>query len=177
FNTQFKEGKYLEAESTAMKASELDPDNGVATAAVYMARRQRAVVDFRDIKERREGTLLNSLNEAEDEGPPAISRNPIHYDKDSWSRVKGRGPLSPIKLGRPSEAEKEIERQLTLPVSITFEKTPLADALEELRRVNNINIDIDTPALQAQGINPRSEIDIRLDRVSLKSALNLMLHK
>src|SRR5262249_42217647 len=55
FNPQFKEGKYLEAESTAMKASELDPDNGVATAAVYMARRQRAVVDFRDIKERREG--------------------------------------------------------------------------------------------------------------------------
>src|SRR5262249_30481733 len=117
------------------------------------------------------------LNDAEDEGNPAVIKEKMTYDKATWERIKGRQPLTPIKLGRPTEAEKEIERQLSLPVSITFEKTPLADALEELRRINGINIALDTPALQQQGINPRSEIDIRLDRVSLKSALNLMLHK
>ena len=59
FNGLFKEGKYLEAENIAMKVSELDPDNGVAAAAIYMARQQRRVNEYRDIKNgRRPGPTL-----------------------------------------------------------------------------------------------------------------------
>ena len=40
FNDSFKAGKYTEAETAAMKAHELDPDNETATAAMLLAKRQ-----------------------------------------------------------------------------------------------------------------------------------------
>src|SRR5262249_37215093 len=43
FNALFKDGKYQEAESIAMRVLELDADNGVAAAAIHLARRQRGV--------------------------------------------------------------------------------------------------------------------------------------
>src|SRR5262249_36116189 len=45
FNALYKEGKYVEAGSLAMRAHELDPDNPVVTAAVLMAKRHQALKD------------------------------------------------------------------------------------------------------------------------------------
>src|SRR5262249_8002742 len=69
FDSKFKEGKYQEAEALAMRAHDLDPDNGVAAAAIYMARRQRNVNDYRNIKEERERGTLDGLNDADRMGP------------------------------------------------------------------------------------------------------------
>jgi type II secretory pathway component GspD/PulD (secretin) len=176
FNVKFKEGKYLEAESLAMKANELDPDNGVAAAAIYMARRQRDVKEYRDIKDRREGTTLHTLNESEDEGPPNIANDRVNYDKERWDRASQRKPLTPIIMKRYNEKEKAIERRLSTPISLSFEGAKLREVLDDLRNVHGINIVVDNPALQEAGISIDSPISIKLDQVSLKSALNLLLH-
>jgi type II secretory pathway component GspD/PulD (secretin) len=177
FNDLFKEGKYLEAENIAMKAGDLDPDNGVISAAIYMARRQRDIKVAKNSKESRERFLLTGLNDAEDEGPAtAIVEGETFPSKEKWARAKKRTPLSPITLTHPSEREKTILRRLTTPVSVSFEEAPLKAVINELRDVNGINIVIDYPALQEQGISLDSPISIKLDQVSLKSALNLILH-
>jgi type II secretory pathway component GspD/PulD (secretin)/tetratricopeptide (TPR) repeat protein len=177
FNALYKEGKYLEAESIAMKASDLDPDNGVISAAVYMARRQRDVKDARDAKDSRERLFVKALNSVENEGPADIIENDEHIDKERWERARKRPPLSPITLTHPSEKEKAILRRLSTPTSLSFEGASLKTVINELRDVNGINIVIDDPALQEAGISLDSSISIKLDQVSLKSALNLILHK
>ena len=177
FNGLFKEGKYLEAENIAMKVSELDPDNGVAAAAIYMAREQRRVNEYRDIKDGREDWALRSASttpSARDR--PRSSRTARNTTRSAGRRPR-RKPLSPIKLGRPTEKEKMIQRRLSVPVSVSFDGAPLKSVINELRDINGINIDIDDPALQEAGISLESPITIKLDGVSLKSALNLILHK
>ncbi|MFO0879688.1 MAG: hypothetical protein U0840_20265 [Gemmataceae bacterium] len=177
FNTLFKEGKYLEAESLAMRALELDPDNGVASAAVYMARRQRDVTAYRKIKDGRERMNLTALNDAENEpGADAVEKG-VSYDQERWKEANKRKPIEPLKIGRTSEKEKAIQSQLSTPISISFDSTPLKQVLEELRDVHGINIVPDMPAMQEAGVSVESPISIKLDRVSLKSALNLILHQ
>ncbi len=175
FNDLFKEGKYLEAESIAMKASDLDPDNGVISAAVYMARRQRDVKDYQKIKDGRERFVLIGLNEAEKEGPASAIDDGETFEQERWKRARTRKPLSPITLTHPSEKEQQIMRRLSTPVSVSFEEAPLKAVINELRDVNGINMVIDFPALQQQGISLDSPISIKLDQVHLKSALNLIL--
>ncbi len=177
FNALFKEGKYLEAENMAMKAADLDPDNGVISAAVYMARQQRRVIEYKNIKDGREEMVLKGLNNAEDEGPAGVISEGEVFDKERWERARKRQPLSPITLSKPNEKEKAIMRRLSTPVSLSFEGAPLKAVINELRDINGINIVIDDPALQEAGIDLASPISIKLDQVSLKSALNLILNK
>ena len=174
FNTLFKEGKYQEAEALALRALELDPDNGVASTAVFMARRQRDVTTFRKIKQGRDKMTLDALNDAEDEGPAEAIKG-MAIDKERLQRASKRKALDPITLGRTTEKTKQIQRSLSTPVNISFENTPLSQALSELRDLHGINIVPDTQALQEEAINLDSPISIKLENVSLKSALNLML--
>jgi type II secretory pathway component GspD/PulD (secretin) len=177
FNTLYKEGKYLEAESLAMRAMELDPDNGVASAAVFMARRQRAVTEYQGIKDRRAEFARKGLNDADDPGSVGALDKGVEYDNDRWKVAKNRKGYEPFTLGRPSEKEKAIERQLSAPISISFDNTPLKQVLDELRDYHGINIVDDKQALQEAGVSLESPISIKLDRISLRSALNLILHQ
>jgi type II secretory pathway component GspD/PulD (secretin) len=176
FNNLYRDGKYLEAESVAMKVLDLDPDNGVATAALMMAKRQRAVHDARDVKASREEWSLDALNDAE-RAPPAQAMRGEAFDKEVWEKARTRQPISPITIKRQNDKEKMIERRLSVPVSVSFDNAPLKSVIDELRNLNGINIDIDEPSLQEQGISVESPISIKLDQVSLKSALNLILQK
>lgn len=177
FNALYKDGKYLEAESMAMRALELDPDNGVASAAVFMARRQRSVSEYQKVKDSRNEFVRQGLNDAEDEGPAGAIKSGVEYSKDGWERAKNRKPNEPIQIGRTSEKAKAIERQLSNPLSISFDSTPLNQVLNELRDYHGINIVTDKPALDEAGVSLESPISIKLDRISLRSALNLILHQ
>jgi type II secretory pathway component GspD/PulD (secretin) len=177
FNTLFKEGKYLEAESLAMRALELDPDSGVASTAVYMARRQRDVTGYEKIKHERERLNLAALNNAEREQGHRAIESGVDYDEERWKTARNRKATDPVKIGKPSEKEKLIERQLSTPITVSFDSTPLRSVLDELRDYHGINIVADLPAMQEAGVNLESPISIKLDKVSLKSALNLILHQ
>src|SRR5262249_8598674 len=159
------------------RAHDLDPDNGVAAAAIYMARRQRNVNDYRNIKEERERGTLDGLNDADRMGPVGALKVGVEYNRDRWDEVKGRKPLTPIRLDRLKESEREIQRKLATPVTMNFEGAPLKQVIEDLRDVNGINIVVDRPALQSEGIDLESQVTIKLNKVSLKSALNLLLHQ
>jgi len=176
FNTLFREGKYVEAESLAMRAHELDPDNGIVTAAVYMARQQRRVNDYKAIKSNREEIVLTSLNDAEKEGPPSVIGDGIHVDKNRSEVSRQRTPLDSIAGPRKKEGEREIERKLNTPVNLNFTDVPLKSVIEDLRAYNGINIYVDEPALNEAGISLDHPVSVKLEHVSLKSALNLLLH-
>ncbi|HMC64714.1 MAG TPA: hypothetical protein VKI65_07230, partial [Gemmataceae bacterium] len=71
--------------------------------------------------------------------------------------------------------EREIERKLTSPVSVDFKDTPLSQALSDLHEWSSINIVPDSAALQEEGIALDRPVTLKLEAVSLKSALNILL--
>jgi type II secretory pathway component GspD/PulD (secretin)/tetratricopeptide (TPR) repeat protein len=180
YDTYYKDGKYKEAEMVAMRAHELDPDNAGAAAAVHVAHIQRNQAEFAGIKNRREEMTLHGLNDAEDEGPAAVTtKEPIDFDAERFEIAKNRkvfppdGKLITIK----TEKEREIERRLDLPISFDFKDTPLKQVIEDLRDWTGINIVPDQPALDDENISLDRPVTMHLEGVATKSALNLLLHQ
>src|SRR5581483_1609599 len=173
----FKDGKYEESEALALRAKEIDPDNPYATAAVYLAQRNKNVNEFKKIKDSREEMVLHSLNQAENEGPAAIASNPLVYDEETWKKASRRKSLEGITTTERTEAERKIERLLTKPVTLSFTNQPLQQVLEDIGQWKGVNIYIDTRALEEQGISQSRPVSIKLDQVALKSALNLILRE
>ncbi|HZY88190.1 MAG TPA: hypothetical protein VFE78_25365 [Gemmataceae bacterium] len=77
---------------------------------------------------------------------------------------------------KATDKEREIEHKLNTPVSMNFVDQTLKTVLDDIHSWNNINIYVDEPALVQEGISLDHPITIRLEQVSLKSALNLILH-
>src|SRR5262249_8039085 len=153
----------------------LDPDSGVASAAVHMARMHRRADYAKTIKASREALFVGALNDVENQKGAGAIEGGIDIDPDRLKIASKRSPLSPITLGRAGEKEKAIERKLSTPTSLNFEHAPLKTVIGDLRDVHGINIVEDIPALQEEGISLDSPVSIKLDQVSLKSALNLIL--
>jgi type II secretory pathway component GspD/PulD (secretin) len=179
YNTFFKEGKYKEAEMYAMQAKELDPDDPVAAAAIYTARIQGNSVQYKDAKKRREDLFVHSLNYAEDPGPEVDSLHPLAIDPAITMQNKGRKPIDVTSLAKiKNEQERKIYRRLEAPVSsLDYKDTPLKQILDDLQVTTAINIVPDEPALNDAGISLDKPVTMRLEGVSLKSALNLLLHQ
>ena len=177
FNQNFKEGKYLEAESYAMRAHELDPDNAMAAAAMSMAKTQRSISVAKKNKAEKEKFFLDELNATDKLGPPLEMDKPLDVNPEMVDRRNKRQNLSSItSTTRKSEKEKEIESKLTTPVNLNFNNTLLREAIEDIRSFYGINIVPDMPALEEEGISLDRPVNLKLEQVSLKSALSLLLH-
>lgn len=83
---------------------------------------------------------------------------------------------SPVKDSRAVPAwEREIERKLRSPVTLSCQDTPLRKVLEELRSVHGINIVPDKATLHEEGVNLDHPVTLKLEGIPLKSALKLLL--
>jgi type II secretory pathway component GspD/PulD (secretin) len=175
----FREGKFKEAKMAATQAHDLDPENVAAGAAVNVASMRLNTEEYHNIKEGKEEMFRKGLNDAETEGPPVNSRDPVSYDPDTWDRAKTRKafPKEGWGITIKSEKEIEIERRLSLPISIDFRDTPLKDVIQELRSLTGINIVPDGPALEAENISLDRPVTMHLEGVSTKNALELVLHQ
>ena len=174
FNDALKAGKYPEAERAANMAHELDPDNPATTAAMMIAKLSKNKHDYDDIRKNKENFFLSEINETAKMGPAANSEHPLIVDPATERANKGRGLgmyTAPVK----SEKERDIERKLSTPVSLGFNDVPLHQVVDELRATQGINIFVDQPALDAENVSLEHPVSIKLDQISLKSALNLIL--
>jgi type II secretory pathway component GspD/PulD (secretin) len=172
FNTLIREGKYSEAESKAMLAHELDPDNPMSLAGEVIAKNMRNKEEYDKGKKNRDEVATHSLNASEDFGPYTVD---LKFDEDYPQRVKGRKEITLPVIKRKSDAEKQIERSLESPVPMNFKDTPLSQVLHDLRGYQNIDIFVDENALKENGVSLDRPITMQLNQVKLKSALKLML--
>jgi type II secretory pathway component GspD/PulD (secretin) len=172
FNTLYREGKYTDAEAMAVRASELDPDNGIVSAAIHMARMHNNQSNYKKLKDAKESLVLNALNDTDDQGPYT---NSLSINKDASERSRQRKSESSFTAPLHNEKEKEIERRLNAPVTLSFSDAPLKDVIRDIRAEQQMNIVVDELALQEAGISIDRPISVHLDNVSLKSVLNLLL--
>src|SRR5207237_858441 len=119
------------------------------------------------------------LNDSENPGPAVDMRNPLNVDPMIRKLTTGRGKSDTMNLiGTRSEKEREIYRKLDGPItSLDYKDTPLKTVLDDLANTSVLNIVADKPALKDANISLDQPITMRLDGVSLKSALNLLLHQ
>jgi hypothetical protein len=76
---------------------------------------------------------------------------------------------------KKTSKEREIEYKLTLPVCLNFADVPLRQALDDIRAWQGINIVPDMRALEEGDIRLDRPISLKVEQVSLKSALGLLL--
>ena len=177
YNELFKEAKYPEAEMVALRVKELDPDNPMATAAVTMARYHRNHDRYESDKARKEDLVIEALQDSENLGEPDAVANGITFPKDKKHRdtIRNRKSLEGFPSPRKSAQERNIERKLTAPVSLSFANAPLRQVIEDIRGDQAINIFVDEPALAEKGISLESPVTMHLDNIALKSGLKLLL--
>ncbi|MBV9125712.1 MAG: hypothetical protein JO112_20375, partial [Planctomycetes bacterium] len=176
YHSLYEQGKYAEAEVKAAQALELDPGNPQVSAAVQMARMARNHAIYDKIKHDKEDMFLAGVNDAEKVGPPVNSDNPLAFNGQVWDRAKVRKGSKDFELlNKKTNKEREIEHRLDTPTSLDFKETPLRQVLEDLSATNQINIVPDEPALNDAGISLDRPLNMKLEGVSLKSALDLLL--
>jgi type II secretory pathway component GspD/PulD (secretin) len=78
---------------------------------------------------------------------------------------------------KKSDKEREIESKLRKTVTLNFTDAPLKQVIDDIRGWTDINIYIDQPALHQEGVNMEHLVSVKLEKVSLKSALNLILRQ
>jgi type II secretory pathway component GspD/PulD (secretin) len=176
YHALFKEGKYANAELVAEKAHELDPENVAADAAVQIARLHKRETEYKRIGKERENYALEALNDTDKTGPSVVD-NPIYFDKETAARSKKRFNPSQGIWGSKGAKELEIERKLSAPISLNFKNTPLAQVIDDLRDMSNVNIVPDIAALNEAGIGLDRPLDLQVTNLSLRSALNVLLQQ
>jgi type II secretory pathway component GspD/PulD (secretin) len=177
YHALFKQGKYKEAEVAALKVQELDPDDPVASAAIYTTRMMANHVAYDKNKSDRENMVLRGLTRAEDEG---VFTETEKFDPEVSMQNRNRKSVDDLlKLQTiRSEKEREIYRKLDGPIpSMDIKDQPLSQILDDLQATEGINIVPDVPALNEAGIRLDQPLNMKLEGVALKSALNVILHQ
>jgi len=85
-----------------------------------------------------------------------------------------RGDESAEEQSEPP-AKETLERRLSRPVTMNFNEVPLGQVIDDIRAAQGVNIYVDKDALDADEISLDTPITIKLEMVSLKSALHLIL--
>jgi RNA polymerase sigma factor (sigma-70 family) len=90
---------------------------------------------------------------------------------------EGTRPNQAARSAVRDDRRKEIEEQLRKPISLNYKDTPLRAALDDVRNWSRVNIVIDRPALERAGLSADQPVTLRLESVSLRSALNHLLRQ
>lgn len=170
-----KEGKFKEALAAARKAKELDPDNVAVDAAIQITTIGMRQAEWDANRNRTEeqnykalnndiGIFTGNINEAMQFSPD--------YAKRVQMRESGKNGYS---QGLRNPRERDIERRLSEPVSFSFKDQPLHDALTHLSALGGINIVPDRAALNDSNISLDQPLTLSVEKISLKSALNILL--
>ncbi|MBI1914813.1 MAG: STN domain-containing protein [Planctomycetes bacterium] len=81
------------------------------------------------------------------------------------------------EAGSPTDKKASLEERLAMPISLNCKDASLVSLIDDLRAWRRINIVFDRKALEDEGISQDTKINIRVENVALKSALNLVLRQ
>jgi type II secretory pathway component GspD/PulD (secretin) len=175
----YKQRKFKEARILAEQAKDLDPDNEAATIAWEMSNIAANKNKFEKDEHEKEDYFFNELQITP--GKHLTIKDPMSLDPDRLKRAQQRNKnhARGYQLGNLRDSKEiEIEHRLETPVpNLNFKDLPLKEVLNDLATLSGINIVEDTAALQERGISLDQPLSLRVENISLKSTLNLLLQK
>ncbi len=177
FNRLVDEQRFAEAELVAKRAEALDPENPIAHQMVLMAKAIRRVNANLALQEAKENAFWTTMHRVGESAIGIDPDNPIQYpDAATWEELSGRRRQLLERASRLNERELEIQQKLTTPVSLDFTEEPLANVLEYLSKLTEVNMHLDPQGMNQEMVSSDSPVTITVpNEIMLKSALNLIL--
>ncbi len=182
FDSLMAEGRYLLAEETA--AFELQrevPNLPEAILATKVSAFTRYVREMQLTRMARQKGVVDALYTAEAAHIPFPDDQPIIYPPaDVWQemsvrRKKWKEFASVDLLEDQDGPTAKIRKALEEPTKMDFTETQLSDVVNYLKDYHHIEIQLDLKALEDASIGPETPVTRRLDHITLKSALRIML--
>jgi hypothetical protein len=81
------------------------------------------------------------------------------------------------KSAYTADCDAKINRCLGAPISVNFQDAPLCQCIEDLGQMTGLNIVLDLRSLREDGIDVQSPVTMKLEDVSLRAALGVLLHQ
>ena len=178
FNTLMREQRFAEAEVVAKQALELSPDSALAVQLVTQAKLVRHWYNAMSTKRSKEDGFSAALESVDVAAIPFDDRDLVKFpDPKEWKEKSGlRAKYAKDRGRKLTPAEMEIYQKLKTPISVQFENAPLAQVIDQLGKLANVNIHLDPQGLSDEGVSTDVPVNINLPQaVRLESALNLIL--
>ena len=174
------ERRYKEAHEVAAIAEQNNLE-GVVPRAARIWTEQKQYHEFNvELRRRRAENFIAALAQVEMSAIPFPDEPPIVYpDPEFWAELtERRKQYAAVDLAGKSESEEAISAALTSPLTsagLDFQDTPLEEIVAFLRDEYEIEIQLDTQALDDFGLGPDEPVSVNLRNISLRSAMRLML--
>lgn len=170
-------GKLEEAEMFSKRAVEIDPNNLAATAMSWKARTERHYKRSMNNESAKEEGFLSAMHGVDEAMivDPAITERGIAFPKDFKDLTVNRRELMARLEPRKDARTLAIEKKMTEDVTVNFDKQPLSEAVSFLENYTGLNIEIDPKALAEEGFTPDTAVDLSVNKIKLRKALELML--
>ena len=178
FNSLMEEGHFTLAEDVAIEAQQVDEQERVVASATIHARTEGNLDKGIKMRMERQRLVLATLWEVEKSHIPFPDEPPIIWpDAEVWQRLTAsrKKRYEVMHLAERGSNEEKIIEQLDRPTELEFFEQPLIDVIDYLKELHEIEIQLDTRALEEVGVDSQTPITKNLTGISLRSAFNLML--
>ncbi|MCA9215364.1 MAG: VWA domain-containing protein, partial [Planctomycetales bacterium] len=177
FNSRLDERRYPEAVDVGDRIRDEKPNTEIGSAfekGRAVASYERMVALRRD----RQQAVLDTLYQVEVSFQPFPDEPPLVYpEAEKWiDLTHRRKKYAQVDFADTGTTQQKILDELNEPTRVDFVGSTLQDAVDYLKELHEINIELDTTALDELGVNSDVGItDRTLSGMSLKSALKLIL--
>lgn len=170
-------GDFTEAERVADQVVANDPQSLVGRAGQWRAILARHYTESEQNEAVKREQWWRALASIEASSIPFDDRTPVVYPPaKAWEELTiRRQKYKAVDLAPVSPEEEEIRRALSRPISFDFQDTPLSDIVDYLRDYTGVNVIPDLAAMEQVGVDLDTPVTLRLESVTLKSALRLLL--
>ena len=178
FDSLMDEGRYAAADNIGdIEVPLVAPDTPIAASADLVAHETGARMLSVALRDARQKAVVDTLAAVEVAHIPFPDDQPVVYpDAAVWEELtERRKKYTSVDLATVGPAEAKINKELGEPTTMEFIETPLADAVDYLKDLHGIEIQLDTKALEEAGIGSDTPVTRTLKGISLRSALRLML--
>jgi type II secretory pathway component GspD/PulD (secretin) len=170
-------GNYVEAETFAKKAVEIDPNELAASMMVFKAKMERRYKTDLENRAEKEDAVVRTFQEVDKASiaDPEVQLNAIKYAKDFGDLTKARLAMNAKLEPKKDPRVMAITSKLNEKIQLNFDKTPLSETISFLQNYTGLNIVADPKALSEEGLSLSSPVTLTVNGITIKSALKLML--
>lgn len=177
YNTLRDEQRYAEMEVVAKRAYDMAPDEPVAQQIWESAKFIRRSMLNREIDQIGEAGFYNTMADVRMVSAESTrdQNEPITYGP-SWLDITKNRKGSTDRNSRQSASELEIRQKLRTPILPRYDNMPLAEVVQSLSELTDVNIYLDPRGLGQEGVRTDTTVSLNLGQeISLESALSLIL--
>ena len=173
----YAESKYVECETYAKKAMEVDPGELAASTLAFKAKMERRYKTDVQIRSDKEDAVSRTLQEVDlaSVSDPEVQINGIKYAKNFKDLTRERLAMNARLQPRKDPKVLAIEAKLKESISLNVEKQPLGEAVKFIQDYTGLNIVIDPKGLSDEGLTSGAPVSLNVNNVQVKTALKFML--